>query len=68
MKSFIFSSISVITVVLLYFIFVSHYFVVPFLWSMLLIYLYGKNHINIAINSFFILILFFIADRGGFDS
>ncbi len=66
----IFFGFSILTVVVIFFFylsFISHHLEVPFLWSMLLIYLYGKKHFYIAINSLFILILIFIADRLNFD-
>jgi len=38
------------------------YLVTPFLWSVLFIYLYGKKHIYIAINSYAIFLLMLFAD------
>ncbi|GIU00565.1 hypothetical protein TSL6_10710 [Sulfurovum sp. TSL6] len=63
MKIFIFSLITVVIIFGIHILFFSHYLLlVPFLWSFLFIYLYGKNYLNIAINSFLLLILIFAAD------
>ena len=62
MKTFIFSFITVVVIFGIHILFLSHYLLVPLLWSLLFIYLYGKNYLNIAINSFLLLILLFIAD------
>ena len=71
MKNFIFSFLTV------FLIFGSYIFVVPypsfnplipFLWSLLFIYLYGKNHLNIAINSYLILLLILYADKMNFSA
>ena len=68
MKSFIFSLIMVVIIFAIYIFFVSNNLLIPFLWSLLFIYLYGKNHLNIAINSYLLLILIFIADYLNFES
>lgn len=40
--------------------------IIPFLWSCIFIYLYGKNHFYIAINSYVIFLLILLADRLNF--
>ena len=40
--------------------------VIPFLWSCIFIYLHGKNHFYIAINSYVIFLLMLLADKLNF--
>ncbi len=68
MKFFSFSFIMIIVIFAIHIFFVSHNLLVPFIWSLLFIYLYGKNYLNIAINSYLLLILVFIADYLNFGS
>lgn len=42
--------------------------IIPFLWSCIFIYLYGKNHLYIAINSYVIFLLMLFADIVGFGN
>jgi len=58
----------VVTVFATYLPFISHHIYIPFLWSLLLIYLYGKNHLYTAVNSYLILLLILFADHLNFDS
>jgi len=67
MKLFLVSLSTVLIVFSSYLVFISHHFEIPFIWSMLLIYLYGKNHLNIAANSYFLFMLIVFADKINFE-
>ena len=67
MKNLLFSLLAVISVFGTYFFLISYDPLVPFLWSLLFIYLYGKKHLYIALNSYFILLLILYADKLNFD-
>lgn len=41
--------------------------VIPFIWGCLFVYLYGKRHTYLALNSYIIFLLFLLADRLNFE-
>ena len=68
MKQFLISLVITIIVFSIHLIFFSLKPFTPLIWSIVIIYLYGKNHLYIAINSYILLLLFFIAEIINFDS
>ena len=66
MKQFLISLSITLVIFTIHLLFISHNILVPFLATLLFIYLYGKNHVYVALHSYLLLLLIFVADRLNF--
>lgn len=67
MKSFIVSLTAILTIFVIHVVFISHHLLVPLIWAIFFLYLYGRNYFRVAIHSYSIFLLTFFADYLNFE-
>ena len=68
MKQFFIPFVSALLLLILHTAFISSELIVPFIWTIVIIYLHGKEHTYLAINSYVLLFTLLLAERMSFGS